>query len=162
MLRPAGIKKYHKKTMERFTIALTKIQLDLLSDILHSYKNRIRNCTDSLYDVMDMENDLTTFTRGRYEADTTYDVKTHMDDECRDIIRRAVDRQNISREEFLTEVLDMDCDTPEGQTELIIRWLDGKEKTAPTRTGITKLFQTFDFNGLCLDDYGRIRKISRK
>lgn len=54
---------------------LTDSELELLSDIFHDYKDTHREIKESVRKAMDLEKKITVITGGRYEPDTTYDIK---------------------------------------------------------------------------------------
>jgi len=58
----------------KFIISLTEDQLELLSDICHSYKDYHRGIAEAVVPVMELESSLHTQTAGKYEPDTTYNI----------------------------------------------------------------------------------------
>ena len=55
-------------------LTLTNKDLELISEVMHSYKDHNRGNTEEVLRVMDFEKELTAKTCGAYEADTTYNV----------------------------------------------------------------------------------------
>ena len=55
-------------------LTLTNKDLELISEVVHTYKDINRGNTEEILRVMDFEKELTAKTCGAYKADTTYNV----------------------------------------------------------------------------------------
>ncbi len=63
--------------MEKYKIELTQEELNLLSEVFHTYKDEYRGCWDEVRNAMKVEKTLTFQTIGAYVSDTTYDIDLH-------------------------------------------------------------------------------------
>lgn len=63
------------KNIRKHTVVFTEFELEMLSEIMHGYKDYNRGDSHSILSAMAVEKTLTEQTNGLYQADTTYDWK---------------------------------------------------------------------------------------